>query len=408
MSEKHYLLGTDQQQEWMQEYPFAPRGIGFSEPGTVGLDAPELSAHNTCKSFYQNYPEVFNLKYISKKTGLKPEEIKKRLKRMYDERLIMLVMNPNVAIYGWGLYWWIVKLQDDVSPEFKKELSDWFQNKDDICTGFECADGGDFDFFCGNHMRVLDNLLSSVIGPWRDRPEIKFVHLLPVRRVIREGNVNQFDAKKDYRKFIWGEKEKKRLFEVQDKIDKDDFAIIDAINNTPSAGDMLDFDVIAKLSGLDAAQMKKDHVEVIDNRRLILPMIYLNPMKLGLKKTFFLVRLFQNTPSYRKAQIADEFAEIPEFMTVNEITDSFYDIHLGIYTDLVDGDALRKKIESYGEVEDVYQADIVRDYRRWVARMDDENGYWEECVMTDDFLQDRTVPGYTCPFSCSTDVPGVK
>ena len=35
MEEKKYLLGTEEQQEWMKEYFFAPRGIGFTEPGTV-------------------------------------------------------------------------------------------------------------------------------------------------------------------------------------------------------------------------------------------------------------------------------------------------------------------------------------------------------------------------------------
>ena len=38
-------------------------------------------------------------------------------------------------------------------------------------------------------------------------------------------------------------------------------------------------------------------------------------------------------------------------------------------------------------------------YRRWVCRLDEQNGYWEECVFTDDFLEDRTdknAPEY-CP-----------
>ena len=65
MEEKKYLLGTEEQQEWMKEYFFAPRGIGFTEPGTVATDSAEFSAYNVAKSFYQNYPEVFNLDYIA-------------------------------------------------------------------------------------------------------------------------------------------------------------------------------------------------------------------------------------------------------------------------------------------------------------------------------------------------------
>ncbi len=104
MEDKHYLLGTDQKQAWMQDYFFAPRGIGFNEPGRVELDSAEMSAYNVAKSFYQNYPEVFNLAYISEQTGLKKDDIKKRLDRMYHEHIIMDVMNPAVAVYGWGLY----------------------------------------------------------------------------------------------------------------------------------------------------------------------------------------------------------------------------------------------------------------------------------------------------------------
>ena len=73
MSEKHYTLGTDQHQAWMKEYFFAPRGGGFFEPGIVTTDSVEFSTYNVAKSFYQNYPEVFNIKYVEKKTGLKAD-----------------------------------------------------------------------------------------------------------------------------------------------------------------------------------------------------------------------------------------------------------------------------------------------------------------------------------------------
>lgn len=71
---------------------------------------------------------------------------------MYDEHLIMFVMNPNVGVYGWGLYYWVVKLKDGTDPKVKAEFAKWYQNKDDICTGYLAE--GDFDFFNGNHMRV--------------------------------------------------------------------------------------------------------------------------------------------------------------------------------------------------------------------------------------------------------------
>ena len=255
-------------------------------------------------------------------------------------------------------------------------------------------------------MRVLDNLLSDVIGPWRDMPEVEYVHLCPIRRDVRESNVNMWDAHGDgYRKFIWGQEQVDKLLEVQDVLDKTDFAIIDAINNTASVGDMFDYDVLERLSGLDGAQMKADFVEICDKRRIAVPMIYINHMRLGLSMKMYLVRMFQNVPSYRKAQLVDELSDMPEFNNIWEFSDSFYDVMLSSFNQLTDPEALRAKLESYGEIEEVKVADSPRQFRRWVARLDDQNGYWEECVFTDDFLQDRTAQSCVkCQFSNHEEV----
>ena len=390
--EKHYTLGTDQQMAWKQINAFPPLGYGFAEPGTYGLDATEVAAYNVAKSFYQNYPEVWNIDYIAKETKLKKDDIKKRLKRMYDERLIMFVMNPNVGVYGWGLYYWVVKLKEGTDPAVKAEFSKWYQNKDDICTGYETE--GDFDYFNGNHMRVLDNLLADVIQPWKDHPAVDYVHLCPIRGDVRESLVNQWHVPEDqYRKFVFGEEQLKKFFKVQKKIDKNDFAIIKAINGTKSVGDMFDFDVLEKLSGLDGKQMKKDIIECVDVRKFMLPMIYINYRKLGISMQMYLVRMFQNVPSYRKAEIVNEFAGMDEFVDIFQFGDSFYDCLLTVYAEVNDVDAIRSKLENYAEIEEVWTAVSKRQFRRWVARLDDENGYWEECVMTDDFLQNRLEAG---------------
>ncbi|MDR5586768.1 AsnC family transcriptional regulator [Clostridium aquiflavi] len=389
MSDKNYELGTEERQGWMDNYFFRPRGIGFTENGTVPLDSAEMSAYNIAKSCYQIYPEVFNLNYISEVTKVEKEEIKKRIRRMYDEHLIMFVMNPATQVYGWGLYYWVVKLKEGTTKEQKAVLSKWFQDKDDICTGYETD--GEFDFFNGNHMRVLDNLLSDVIAPWKENEYVDYVHLCPIRRDVRESNVNMWDAKGDgYRKHVWGKDQIKKLFEVQDKIDEIDFAIIDAINSTESIGDMLDYDVLAQLSGLDSETMKKDLIKIVDDKRIILPMIYLNFRALGLSMKMYLIRLFQIIPSARKAEIVDELSEISELNNVLEFSDSLYDIMVTAYNELTDLDKIRDILDGYGEIEEIKEADTKRQYRRWVCRLDDENGYWEECVFTDDFLQDRT------------------
>lgn len=288
-----------------------------------------------------------------------------------------------------GLYYWVVKLKEGTTKEQKAVLSKWFQDKDDICTGYETD--GEFDFFNGNHMRVLDNLLSDVIAPWKENEYVDYVHLCPIRRDVRESNVNMWDVKGDgYRKHVWGKDQIKKLFEVQDKIDEIDFAIIDAINSTESIGDMLDYDVLAQLSGLDSETMKKDLIKIVDEKRIILPMIYLNFRALGLSMKMYLIRLFQIIPSARKAEIVDELSEIPELNNVLEFSDSLYDIMVTAYNELTDLDKIRDILDGYGEIEEIKEADTKRQYRRWVCRLDDENGYWEECVFTDDFLQDRT------------------
>ena len=204
------------------------------------MDSAEFSAYNVAKSFYQNYPEVFNIAMIREKTHLADEDIKARIKRMYDEHLIMFVMNPAVAVYGWGLYYWVVKLKDGTDPKVKQQLSEWFQNKDDICTGYET--NGDFDYFNGNHMRVLDNLLYDVIGPWKDMDEVEYVHLCPIRRDIRESHGQHVGfTRRRLPEISVGRCPEAESAALQDKMDAADFAIIDAINNCESVGDMLDY-----------------------------------------------------------------------------------------------------------------------------------------------------------------------
>lgn len=388
--QKQYLIGTDEQQAYMKDYNCPPKGYGFLEPGIVNPDSNDFVAFQVAKSFYQIYPEVFNFQNIEKKTGIKKADIRKRLLRMYNEREIMLVYNPAVEIMGWGLYYWIVKLKKTATKEQREELTKWFQDNDQICTGYMMEEGGDFAYFNGNHMRNLDNLICGVLDEFRNRDYIEYVHLCPIRRCVRESHVNQFDAKKDYRGYFWSEEQKKNVLKFQKKMDKDDFAIIDAINNSKSIGDMFDFDVLAKLSGLDAKEMKENLCRVVDKNKSMLPMIYFNYMAIGLKMHFFAVTLFQNTPTFRSEQILDELAEDPAFENIFDFGDAHHNYVLTAYDDITDIDAIRKKILSYGEVTEVLEATSPRQFRRWTCRLDDQNGYWEECVFTDDVLLDKT------------------
>ncbi len=401
-----YSLGGKDQLRWKEKYTFGPKGVGFLEPGVVGLDDPTMSAYNVAKSSYQIHPEVFNLDSIAKATGLKKDDIRKRMLRMYDEHFIMYVMNPATQVYGWGLYYWFVKLKDGTSAADKARLSEWFQNKDDICTGYECA-GGDFDFYNGNHMRVLDNLLSSVIGPWKDDPAVDFVHICPIRRDIRESHVNMWDAlPENYRDNYWGAGQIEKLAAYQDKLDLNDLKIIKALNDNKPVKEMFDFKELSKISGLDEKDMEQGFASLVEQKRIIVPLIYLNFEKLGLSHHAFVIRMFQTTPSFRKAEIVDELATIGEFNLVKEFSDAFYDAIFFAYNEISDIDALRAKLQGYAEIEEIKETEIPRMYRRWVCRLDEKNGYWEECVFTDDFLEDRTdkgAPEY-CPILKKAEV----
>ncbi|MGD9569384.1 MAG: AsnC family transcriptional regulator [Sedimentibacter sp.] len=390
MSEIDYNIGTENQMKWRQNYFFQPRGIGFLEPGPVPLDHVFVSAYNIAKSSYQIYPEVFNIEYLSKKTGIEKNEVIKRLHRLYDEHLIVFVMNPATQVEGWGLYYWFVKLKEGTSKETKAKLSDWFQSKDDICTGFESE--GDFDFFNGNHMRVLDNLLYDVIGPWKDNDEVEYVHICPIRRDVRESHVNMWDAPiDDYRKAYWGDGQLEKLAKLQNKMDLMDLKLFEALNEVRPMEEYFDFDALSKVSGLDKKDMLNGIKEVVEVQRTLVPLFHLNFMKLNLTNHLFVIRTFQTTPCYRKSQIVDELSKIPEFNTVFEFSDAFYDMAVGAYNQITDINAIREKLLKYSEIEEIKEIDLKKMFRRWVCRLDDNNGYWEECVFTDDFLQDRTI-----------------
>jgi len=382
-----YDIGGSDRQKWMNKYFFAPRGMGFLEPGIVPLDHPAMSAYNITKSAYQIRPDVFNLDFVAKETGLKKEEIATRISRLYDEHLILFIINPATQVYGWGLYYWIVKLKEGTPESVKAEFSEWYQNKDEICTGFETK--GDFDFFNGNHMRVIDNLYSGVINPLGTRPEVEYVHLTPIRRDVREDRINMWDAGEDgYREYLFTDDEINRLVKFQSKVDLKDLKIVRALNKKRPIEDYFNFKALAEVSGLEIEDMKAGIRSLVEEKKIVVPLVFLNWPKLGLTQRMFLIRLFQIIPCYRKAEIVDEFTKVPEFNQVMEFSDSFYDIALWACNETTDIDKLRKKIEDYGEVEEIKESDVTRQYRRWVCRLDDNHGFWEECVFTDDFLQD--------------------
>lgn len=385
----NYLLGTKEQQGWQKNYFFNPRGLSFFEAGALPPDHPAWSAFNIAKASYQIRPDVFNMDYLTKETGLKKEEIIKRMQRLYDERLIIYVMTPPMQIIGYGLYYWLVKLKDGTPKETKEKLSDWFQNNDVVCTGMETE--GDFDCFNGTHMRVMDNLLHELIFPLKSLPEVEYVHLTPIRRVIREAQVNMFDAPGDtFRELFLSDEQIEIMAKAQNKMDLTDLRIFQALNKKRPMEEVYDFKVLHEISGLDPNEMLEGIKLIVENMHLLVPLFHMNAGKMGLTNHVFLLRIFQATPSFVKAMIADQLSSIPDFNMVCELTDSFYDIVACVYRETSNIDAIRNIINGIGEIEEIKEADCTREFRRWTCRLDEKAGMWEECVLTDDFLQDKT------------------
>ena len=368
-----------------------PKGYNRTEPGIIGMNADQMVAYNIAKSFCNVYPEVFNLPLLAKKLNITAEEAGTRIRRMLAKHEIMLVNNPQVNVSGYGLFYWVVKLKADASPEARAALTKCFQENDQICTGYPMMSGGEFDYFNGNHMRNLDNLISGVLDKFRYRDCIEWVHLCPIRRLIRESHVNQFDCHADFRHYFFPAEQVTKLCRMQKEMDAIDFGIIETLNNYEHPHEMFDVSVLARLSGLDADKMAKDFDYTVEQVRCQVPMIYFNYASLGLKMRFFLVDFFPSTLTDAGEQVIDELASRPEWVNIFDFGDAQHNIILSAYDDLNDMDELRQLIRSHSEVMSIREAVSDHQFRRWTCRLDADSGMWEECVMTDDLFVDRTL-----------------
>ena len=159
------------------------------------------------------------------------------------------------------------------------------------------------------------------------------MHLTPVRRDVRENCMNMWDAPGEmYREFYWSKGHMEKLAKVQDKLDMKDIQILAAINKKRPVEDYFNFKALAEISGFDEKAMIAGIKSVIEEKRILAPLVYTNWQKLGLSYRMFVVRLFQITPCHRKAEIVDELAMEKDFDSVWEYTDSFYDIGLWLAT----------------------------------------------------------------------------
>ena len=379
-------------QRYLHNYWTAPSVFGTLEPFVAEFAAdPTLGGYNIAKSSYQTRPDVFNLAYLAKEVGISEDEVEKRLKKMIDEHTIMLVQNPNTYIMGWSIYYWVVKLREGATPEQKEEVLDHIQNKDETCTAM--VGKGDFDFFGGNHIGTLDFLINEIIKPIEAFPQVESVRICPVARYLREEKVAHWRAPKGTtREFFMSDEEIARLPKVQSYWDETDVKIFCALNKKRPVEDFFDFSVLAEISGLKAEELQKKMKSYVEELPIMIPLITPNWRRLGLTKHYFFVRLYRGMPTENKFAIVDELAKNPVWETLWQFTQSSYDIVLSAYNEINDIDKLRKEIRAIPGVEEIREMDVYRATRRWTCRLDEEAGYWENCVMTNDIGYDSADP----------------
>lgn len=366
--------------------------FGTLEPFVAEFVAdPTMGGYNIAKSSYQTRPDVFNLAYLAKEVGISKDEVEKRLEKMINEHTIMLVQNPHTYAMGWALFSWLAKLRKGATPEQKEEVLNHIQNQDETCTAF--VGKGDFDFFGGNHVCTLDFLINEIIKPLEAFPQVESVYICPIARYVREEKVALWGAPKDtIREFFMTNEEIARLPKVQSYWDEVDVKIYCALNKKRPVEEFFDFSVLAEISGLKAEELQRRMKRYVEELPIMVPMVVPNWRRLGLTKHYFFVRLYRLMPTENKIAIVDELAKNPVWETIWQFTQSSFDIVLSAYNEINDIDKLREYIRSIPGVEEVREMDVYRATRRWTCRLDEEAGYWENCILTTDLGYDSADP----------------
>ena len=369
----------EQGSEWRGRYRLPPRGIGYLEPGMVDPNSNAMLACRIAKSAYQQRPDVFNLQWLSKETGLAREDVSRRLHRLYDRRLVMFAAAPAVHLSGRGLYYWFGKFQTGTFLGVKDLAAASCRKNDAIWNGYETS--GAFDFVHGACASTLDQLFWDLVLPETQQSHFDWIRVCPVSRALRYEHMNLWDAPDGrYRQYQWGASEPQALANRQHEMDESDIRLILALNRERPVSDYFDFRVLAEVSGLDPLALQEGIERAMEGCRQLIPVVYLNWQKLGLTQTVFAIRLRRDVALDAKSRIADRLASIPEFHTVWQFSDAHYDLGLIACTDTADIASMRGRIDSIAEVDVCDEAAAARQSRFWGCRLDDSSGMWEQCA----------------------------
>lgn len=350
------------------------RGYGFRVPEMMS----ELSKVNVQRvigllQFNSANSKIFNLDAIAKKSCWDKNEVEKRLRKMTEQRLILSVIDSPMEAYDFFLAYLAIKLKSGVSREEKAELSKNLLENDYLCTGYETE--GDYDFYVGGHVQTIDRFNEKIMKKLFLTPAVEEIKILPVQRTIRQERKNHWDAPRDrWRMAVYAPNEFSKLEKIQDKLDKTDLKIIESLNERKDPTDHFD---ITFFPG--EKETTESILHRIFEKRIILSPVFLNWMKLNYRPHFFLVKLDEGTSAEERMKITNEIAETPAFNLVFQHNDSYFDITLCAYQNLVDLDSLKGELEKIEEVQEIAEMEAVRQYRIWSLRLDEEN--WGECIM---------------------------
>lgn len=365
--------------KWRDEFRLPPRGIGHLEPGMIDPGSNDMLAFHIAKSAYQVRPDIWNLAWLGKETGLPKGELEKRIRSLYDRRILMLAAVPAVQVYGYGLYYWFRKFRPGTLGGVKLLAAQAAQKNGAIWEGLETT--GAFDLVQGACTPTLDQLFWNILLPTAAHEHFEWTRICPIARALRAEHMNLWDAPagKD-REYEWGADEPAALLKAQQQIDEADVRLLLGLNRKRAPQDYFDFRALAEASGLDARTLETGVERLLLETRQLVPIVYLNWQMLGLTQTIFAVRLRQSVTIDRRSQLADELTAIAEFHTIWQFADAHYDLGLMACTQTANIAALRRRIEEIAEVDLVDEGQAHRQYRCWGCRLDDASGMWEQCV----------------------------
>lgn len=350
------------------------RGYGFRLP-EIASEWSKVQVQLIMGSIQYNTTnvDIFNLDTVAKELNLDKEEVKKRVKRMLDEHLILNTFDASLQAYGYFLCYAAIKLKPKTSKEKKAEISKWLEENDYICTGYETE--GDYDFYIGVHIPTIDGFNEKVMKKLYTTPEIEEIKCLPVMRLIRQERIWHWDAERSkWREPIYAPNEFEKLAQIQNKLDKTDLEIIKLLNKKKDIKDQYNINFFSK----NIEKTQKILERLYEKRMLVSP-IFLNWMKLNYTPHFILVKLNDKLSTAEKIEIANKIAENPIFNLVFQHNDSYFDLSLCVYKNIVDMKTLKDELSKIREIKEIKEMDATKQYRMWTLMLNDKE--WGECRM---------------------------